>query len=160
MWPLLNKNCVDQKGIRDVESIKVGKSSSRGTMKTSVGRIKSPMGQTKSSVTRMMKTLIGRMKSLFWADEVAGWAQREVAIRAQIEAVIETGNELFSFFLLLACLPCLCLLCCCLRDEQCSGGGRMWWDHPTTVQTYLLGEALALSLERRLCLLKHFSHSY
>ena len=57
MWFLLNKNCVGQKGIRDVKSIKVKKSSSRGTM----------------------KMLIGRIKLLFWADEVANYVYNEDA---------------------------------------------------------------------------------
>ena len=51
-----------------------------------------------------MKELIGWTKSLFWADKVASWAQREVAIRAQIKAVMKIEIKLSSFFLfLLAC---------------------------------------------------------
>ena len=103
-----------------------------------------------------MKMSIGQIKLLFWADkvvsyahnedanwadkvvyrvnEVVSWAQREVAIRVQIKAVVKMEIKLFSFFLLLACLLCLCLLCCCSKDEQYFDGGCIWWDHLTAVQ--------------------------
>ena len=185
MWSLLDKNCVSQKEIRDVKSIKIRKSSLKGIMKMSIRQMKSLFWVDKvvswahndreSSIKQMkslfwadevadwvntVKESIGRMKSLFWADEVANWAQREVAIRAQIEAVVKTEIKLSSFFLLLACLLCSCLLCCCSRDKQCSDRGRIWWNHFTTVQKSSLRGVSTVVKMQLVCLLKHFSHSY
>ena len=161
MWFLLNKNCISQKGIRDVKSIEIKKSSLRDTIKILIEWTKLLFWADKvTDWVNTAKESIEWMKLLFWADEVAGWAQREVVIRAQIKAVVETEIKLSSFFLLLAYLPCSCLLCCCSRDEQCSDEECMWWNHLTTVQKSSLRGISTVIKMQLVYLLKHFSHSY
>ena len=57
MWSPLDKNCIGQEEIRDVKSIEVRKSSSRG----------------------IMKMLIGQTKSLFWVNKVVNYAHNKDA---------------------------------------------------------------------------------